>query len=54
MFLGVAVGETMKRQESMKQIKDSLPRWCDPQQAQAVANLKVHMRKCMQTVANVQ
>ena len=42
----MAVGETMKRQESMKQIKDSLPRWCDPQQAQAVANLKVCVNVC--------
>lgn len=37
----MAVGETVKHQESMKQIKDSLPQWCDPHQAQVVANLKV-------------
>lgn len=37
----MAIGETMKHQESMKQIKDSLPQWCDPHQAQVVANLKV-------------
>ena len=42
----MAVGEGVKRQDSMKQIKESLPQWCDPQQAQALANLKVSTHVC--------
>jgi dynein heavy chain 2 len=41
LLLGIAVVEGgLKRQDSMKQARESLPTWCDQQQAQPLANLK--------------
>ena len=42
LFLGIADTEGVRHQDSLKQVKESLPPWCDPQQVQTVANLKVY------------
>ena len=41
-FTGQLVTGMFRRQESMVQMKDSLPSWCDPEQAVAIVQLKTN------------
>ena len=39
--MGMIVSDPLRRRESLQQIKDSLPSWCNPEQAQQLNVLKV-------------
>lgn len=40
-FMGMIVSDPLRRRESLQQLKDSLPSWCNPEQAQQLSMLKV-------------
>ena len=40
--MGMIVFDPLRRRESLQQIKDSLPSWCNPEQAQQLNMLKVN------------
>jgi len=39
--MGLIVSDLLRKKESMQQLKDALPSWCSPEQAQQLGMLKV-------------
>lgn len=44
--MGMIVSDSLRKRESLQQIKDSLPSWCNPEQAQQLNLLKVSYQYC--------
>ena len=39
--MGLIVSDLLRKKESMQHLKDALPSWCNPEQAQQLGMLKV-------------
>jgi len=41
--MGLIVTDLLRKRESIQQLKDALPSWCNPEQAQQLGMLKVNV-----------
>ena len=42
-FLGMIVSDSLRKRESLQQMKEPLPYWCNPEQTQQLNMLKVNI-----------